>query len=201
MLCSKIFFNWNHTFAILIFLFIVGCEAKVPEFAGIYVLNDGKYQEVSRFKDFKEEKFNYLKLYGMMSGTYCNAKFSIPRSKFIPINQEMFNKNGFLVVENKEWSGFQLFRVPIEGILKDNENGTDIVSSIGYGCAMRGRSGFFHRKLDINQEPTKVEIRQAKKGDNSFIYVPAIPVEKGYYLIDYKLNGQGHLGYNPILVN
>jgi len=122
------------------------------------------------------------------------------KSKFIAIDQDTFNKKGFLVVQNKEWSEIKLFRVPTQGILKDNEKGTDIVTSIGYGCGMMGMP-FSGEGLHGKQTPIEIDIKQAKKADNSFMYVPAAPVEKGFYLIDYKVNGQGHLGYNPIVIN
>jgi hypothetical protein len=181
-------------------LFLLGCEAKIPEFAGIYVLNGREYQEVPRFKEFNVEEFNHIMRTGFMGGTDCNVKSSIPRDKFISIDQDTFNKKGFLVVQNEEWSGIGLYRVPTEGILKDNEKGTDIVAAIRYGCGMMGMpiSG---QGLHEEQAPIKIDIKQAKKGDNSFMYVPAAPVEKGFYLIDYKLNGQGHLGYNPIVID
>ena len=198
---TKLYRNWClFVTMLLMFLFLFGCEAKLPEFAGIYVLSDGKWQEVPRYKDFKKEKFNYLKRSGFMGGTDCNMKLSISKDKFIPIDQDTFNKKGFLVVQNKEWSEIKLLRVPIEDFLKDNEKGTDIVISVSYGCGMMGMP-ISSKGLHKKQSPTEIDIKQAKKGDNSFMYVPSSPIDKGFYVIDYKLNGKGHLGYNPLVVN
>jgi len=178
-------------------LFLVGCEAKLPEFAGIYVLQDGKYIEVKRIKDLREEEFNHQKRSGFMSSTDCNVKIVISREKFIPIDQETFNQKGFLVVQYKEWSDFKLYRVPTDEYLKDNEKGNDIVTNVAYGC---GRV-FSSKGLYSKKEPKEIEIKQAKKGENAFLYVPSSPVEKGFYLIDYKLNGRSHIGWNPLVVN
>jgi len=199
----KLLYNGCQLLATSIVLFLFGCEAKIPEFAGIYVLDGGKYKEVPRFKDFKIEEFNHIRRTDLfMIGTACNVKASIPRSQFIPIARDTFNKKGFLVVQNKEWSEIKLFRVPTKGILKDNEEkGLDIVIAVDDGCRSMGLT-IFSEVLGLHerQAPIEIDIKQSQKGENSFMYVPDAPLEKGFYLINFKLNGQDHLGYNPIVI-
>jgi len=183
----------------LVAAMLLACEAKLPEFAGVYILQSGKYKEVTRIKDLKPTPFNHQQRSGFFGGTDCNVKNIINKEQFIPIDQEDFNKRGFTVVQNKEWSDFKFYRVPTEGFLKDNEKGNEIILSIYYGCGMMGMPFSLqglHEKTDLKE----IELKQAKKGENAFIYIPTKPLEKGYYLIDYKLNGQSIVGFNPIVV-
>lgn len=195
---KKLCVRWHYLFG-LFFAVLIGCEAKLPEFAGVYVLQSGKYNEVTRIKD-KPIPFNHQRhRSGFFVGTDCNVKHVLNKEQFIPVDQDTINKNGFLVVQNKEWSEIKLFRVPNTGYLKDNEKGNEIITAVGYGCGMMGMpisSQGLHEKM----EPKEIDIKQAKKGDNAYIYVPSIPLEKGYYLVDYKLNGQNNVGWNPIVV-
>ena len=184
-------------FAVLVLL--LGCEAKLPEFAGVYVLQNGKYTEVPRIKDLRNVEFNHQRREGFFGGQDCNIKVIINKDKFIPVDKDIFNKNGFLVVQNKEWSEFTLLRVPTDDFLKDNGKDNEIITGVGYGCGMMGMPislDGLHKKV----EAKAIDIKQAKKGENAFIYVPSQPVEKGFYLVDFKINGQGTVGYNPIYV-
>lgn len=184
---------------ICVSLFLFGCEAKLPEFTGVYVLNGGKYIKVNRVKNLKKKNFNYQNRSGVLGGTDCNVMVEINRDKFVPIDQETFNKKGFLVVQSKEWSDFKLYRVPIDDFLKNNEKRKKIVTNVTYGCGMMGMpislQGLFSKK-----EPMEIEIMQARKGENAFIYVPSSPVEKGFYFIDYKVNGQANIGWDPLVI-
>jgi len=178
---------------------LFGCDAKLPEFAGVYVLQGGKYIEVARIKDMKPIAFNHQRRNDMFGSTDCNVKVVFRKDQFVAIDQDTINKKGFLVVQNKEWSEIKLFRVPNSDYLQNNEKGNEIVTSVGYGCGMMGMPISAQGLLN-KMEPKEIEIKQAPKGANAFIYVPAMPVEKGYYLIDYKLNGQNQTGWNPIVV-
>jgi len=183
----------------IISLLLLGCEAKLPEFAGVYVLQSGKYKEVVRIKDLKPTPFNHQQRSGFFGGTDCNVKVVLNKDQFVAIDQETINKKGFLVVQNNEWSEIKLFRVPNTGYLKDNEKGNEIITAVGYGCGMMGMP-ISTQGLHEKTEHKEIDIKQAKKGENAFFYVPSTPLEKGYYLIDYKLNGQNHTGWNPIVV-
>lgn len=193
------YLEFIYLFLICISLIPIGCEATLPEFAGVYVLNNGKYVEVVRITDLKKENFNYQKRRGFMEGTDCNVRTVINRDRFVPIDQDTFNKKGFLVVQQREWSDVKLYRVPIDDYLKENEKGNEIVTSVAYGCGMLGMP-FSTQGLLSKQKPKEIAIKQAKKGENAFIYVPSSPVDKGFYLIDYKLNGRPHIGWNPLVI-
>lgn len=177
---------------------LVGCEAKLPEFAGVYVVESGKYREVPRIKNSRELKFNLQHRGGFMSGTDYNVKAVLGKDQFIPVSLSIINTKGFLVVQNKEWSEIKLFRVPNTGYLKDNEKGTEIVTAVSTGGGWGGML-ISDQGLLPKMEPREVEIKQAQKGPNAFIYMPSAPLEKGYYLIDYKVNGQNQKGWNPIV--
>lgn len=185
-------------FGLVAFL-LLGCEAKLPEFAGVYVLEGNKYKEVTRIKDLKPIPFNHQQRSGFFGGTDCNVKVVFSKDQFISVDQETINKKGFLVVQSKEWSEIKLFRVPNTGYLKDNEKGNEIVTDVGVGCGMMGMpissQGLLEKML-----PKEIDTKQAKKGDNAYFYVPSTPLEKGYYLVDYKLNSQNQTGWNPIVV-
>ena len=93
-----------------------------------------------------------------------------------------------------------MLRVPTDGDLKDNEKSDVIATSIGFGGGMMGMI-YSDQGLQKKVDPVEIPIKQAKKGENAFIYAPTTPVEKGYYLVDFKVNGQPQTGWNPILVN
>lgn len=182
-----------------VFAFLQGCEAKLPEFAGVYVLQNGKYTEVPRIKDLRNVEFNHQRREGFFGGQDFNIKVIINKDKFMPVDKDIFNKNGFLVVQNKEWSEFTLLRVPTDDFLKDNGKDNEIITGVGYGGGMMGMP-FSLEGLHKEVKAKAIDIKQAKKGENAFIYVPSQPVEKGFYLVDFKINGQGTVGYNPIYV-
>ena len=71
--------------------------------------------------------------------------------------------------------------------------------NVDYGCGVLGIP-ISSRNLYSKKEPKEIKVRRIKKEENCFLYIPLYPVKKGYYLIDYKLNGQSNIGWNPLVV-
>jgi len=179
----------------LITILLVGCDAKLPEFAAVYVLQNGAYKEVIRVKDNEKIRFNSQYREGL--GYDYNEKAVIPKDKFTGIDQDTINKKGFLVVQKQEWSEVKLFRaIDVEGHNVDE----GIITEVKGGGGAWGGSAYFPNGLIVNKKLTEVDLKQAKKGENAFFYVPSSPLERGYYLINYKGSGEER-GYHPIVVN
>lgn len=177
-------------FIFVSFLFgsLFGCSADIPKESGVYILKEGKYVEVVRNKDFKEVQ--YAKKYEQMLGrpwfVSGNLMSGLELNNVAQFDLESFNKDGFLVVKASDWSAVTLWSA------KEDKERKLIVSFIDqYSIGNRKRI----------YEPVAVALKEIKKGENSYIYKPSAPVAKGYYLIDYSINGKGNPGYNPLLIN
>jgi len=83
-------------------------SAEYPNFMGVYVNNNGQYTEVPNIKnEFKKYNFQNSP---MGKNSDFNVKFIIKREQCIVTSLDEFNKNGFLVIEDKDWSdGTTLF--------------------------------------------------------------------------------------------
>lgn len=175
-------------------------SVELPKFFGVYVLQKEKYVEIVRVDKFDETKYNVQPRPQMLGWKDLNIKMSIKRNLFIPVDVEIFNKEGFLVIQDPEWSDFKFFRVPHSGQWIDNEKGEDIITSISaIGIFPLGKENpFSYEGLDKPVEPIEINLKKGKVGDNAYIYIPTTPLENGIYLIDYKKNGKGFLGYNPL---
>lgn len=191
--------NVNFFSIVVMFLlasYQLALSADLPRFFGVYVLENGSYVEVPRVDQLDKVKFNFLRR-GQFGATDCNVKYSIKADLFVKASARTFNKEGFLVIQDESWSDFRLFRVPNTGEFIDNEKGTNIVTSIGYGC---GFLGMIHSYDGLKKKvkPTEISLKKAKVGENAFICVPATSLEKGFYLIDYKKNLEAFVGWNPV---
>lgn len=183
-------------------LFILGicCLAyadSLPQFFGVYLNQNGNFVEVQRATKIDVQKYNFHRRGGITDITDYNVMETTPADKFITIDTNVFNKEGFVVVQDPEWSEFSLCRVPHTGKWSDNENSANIVTAIGQkGSPMLQSDQGLDGKVSCSDE--KISLKKGKKGDNAFIYVPSSPIEAGCYLIDYKVNGKGQAGWNPI---
>jgi hypothetical protein len=171
---------------LLAFFTLSSCSPTLPKVCGIYVLKGGKCVELPRVS-FEEAKYN---VHQHMMGSDFNVKRFLKRENFVPVDKDAFNKEGFLVVSDPEWSGFQLVRVPCTGKWKDNEAAKEIVLAVGQSGPMG--LPFNNSYLDPPVEPVPVEIKRVAVGDQSttFSYIPAKPLDKGLYLIGHKKNNQ-----------
>ncbi len=169
-------------------------SVEIPRFFGIYILQNGQYMDVPRYQ-MENIEYNIRK---RMMGKDCNIKAIIPREHFVMTEKDIFNQEGFLVHQDSEWSDFRLFRVPYKGKFSENEKQSQIVTNIRYGCGVAPGVQYSSEGLEQEMNPVEIRLRKAKVGEDAYIYVPAEPVEAGFYLIDYKKNGQGFYGYNPI---
>lgn len=178
-----------------------GYTSELPRFMGIYVLEGDKYIEVPQYSS-TEQEYNYRDtlFYGMAYRDF-NVRDVIKRSAFVRVDATKLSEQGFLVVQDPEWSDFRVFRVPHVGKWVDNGKGDDIVISVTARGTIAGGSVWSDKGLDPKVDPTPVgELKKAKVGDNSYVYVPAKPLEKGFYLIKYKKNGENIVGYHTIQV-
>ena len=182
-----------------LFLFnSVGYALEIPRFFGVYIYENGKYVEVVRQEKPIKEDYNIIQRKDLPGWKDMNTATAFKRDAFIPADLTYFNKEGFLVVQDPELSDFRLYRVPNAGKWKFNETRPMIMTSV----KVIGASPFGPDKpaslsgLDGPTEPTEIRLRKAKVGENAFIYLPAEPVEQGFYLIDYKKNGKDIPGYN-----
>lgn len=167
--------------------------SDLPRFFGVYIENGGNYIEVPRVQG-SVQKYNQRKT---SMGFDFNVRGVFERKSFVPVLAAKFNTDGFLVVLDPEWSDFQLLRVP--HVSKKAEDGAIdlVVTSVGISGSMMGMP-VSNQGLDEPVAPTNVELKKAKAGENAYVLVPAAPLEKGFYVIDYKKNGQGFVGFNPI---
>lgn len=177
----------NRYYYIFTILFIIinlmGCKDKIPEFAGIYILQNGKYIEVPRYKKVIKKEFNRIQRSGFWQGIDCNVKYIINKNNFVPVKKEIFNKKGFLVVMSREWSDVKLYKIPKNKRVNNNEADNEIITRIDYGCGMMGMPISTSGLLD-KMVPDEIELKQGKKGENAFIYVPVKNIQEGYYLIN-----------------
>lgn len=186
---------------ILLFCFLAPSllfAEDLPRFFGLYIMQNGNYVEIPRTPSGNGIKYNFHK--SIMQFHDYNVKYSIDRKKFIEVEINEFNKNGFLVKEDKNWTDFVIYRVPHTGKYANNENNASIITNIGYGGDYMGMV-YSTKALDPKVGPVKwCTLKKAKVGEDAYIYVPSKPTEKGFYLIDYKIGGNSFNGWNAIQV-
>jgi TonB family protein len=186
--------------AIVLILSTQVFSIELPRFYGIYVLQCGKYVEVPRIsnrQDFITTKYNIKKR--MLGNSDYNIQAALSINYFISTSKADFDRDGFLVVKDEEWSDIKLFRVPHRGRFAQNEQGNNIVTSIGVAGSMMGMIESMSG-LEKEVKPIEIKLRKAKIGEEAYIFVPAVPIEPGCYLIDYQKKNQAHFGWNPIKV-
>lgn len=90
-----------------------------------------------------------------------------------------------------------LNRVPYTEKYADNENNSSIITAVRCG----GPMGMPYSTQYLDREVKPMEwctLRKAKIGEDAYSYVPSKPLGKGFYLIDYKINGASTDGWNAI---
>ncbi len=171
-------------------------EIKNLRFMGVYIKQGEKFVEVPRIPPGELYKYN---VHQSPMGDDYNIKSVTRRDLFVSISIEDFNKDGFIVKEDRNWSDFVLMRVPHTGKYRNNESGSIIITNVAYG----GPFGmpYSTEYLDPEIGPTEwCSLRKAKVAEDTYIYVPSRNVERGLYLIDYKKNGKSFKGWNAIEV-
>ena len=109
-------------------MFHTAISDNLPRFIGIYVKQNGKYVEVPRVNG---EVLKYTFNTSVMgNNTDYYIKETIKRNLFVITSLDEFNKNGFLVAEDKDWSDFVLKRVPHTGEYINNENEQVIIEQV-----------------------------------------------------------------------
>lgn len=169
----------------------------LPRFMGIYVKKDGKYVEVPRVIG-ELSKFNFHAS-AMGNKTDYYIKETIHQKLFVTTPLDEFNKNGFVVKEDKDLSDFVLKRVPHTGAYIDNENEQAIIITVATGDPTAGPCCIQY--LEKIVEPIEwCPLIRVQIEEDTFTYLPSKPLVKGFFLIDYKKDGESFSGWNAIQI-
>lgn len=174
-----------------------GGPPPLPKFFGVYVLKGGQYVSVPRTTEFVTQRYNVRR--NPMGASDFNLSSGIKSADFIAAEHASFKQDGFLVLQDPEWSDISLYRVPHTGNLRGNEDRSVVITTVSVGGTMGGMP-WSNEYLDAAAKPEPVELKKAPIGEHAYAYVPLRPVEPGRYLVDYKRNGADVLGFNPIVV-
>lgn len=184
-------------FCFILLVFHPAISDNLPRFIGIYVKQDGKYVEVPRVNGEVSKYTFHTSEMGSKIDYYI--KETIKRNLFVITSLDEFNKNGFIVAEDKDWSDFVLKRVPHTGEYINNENEQVIITTVAIGDPSAGPCCIQY--LEKIAEPIEwCKLKKTKIKESTNIYLPSKVVVKGFYLIDYKKDGQSFPGWNAIQI-
>ncbi|UCF90203.1 MAG: hypothetical protein JSW39_18135 [Desulfobacterales bacterium] len=184
-------------FGFVLLAYHAAISDDLPRFMGIYVKQEGKYVEVPRVIG-EVSKYDFRTSAGGRKTDYY-VKETIKRDLFVITSLEEFNKSGFFVKEDKDWSDFVLKRVPHTGEYIHNEREQSIITTVAIGDPMS--LPCCTQYLEKIVEPFEwCPLEKAQLEEGAYIYAPSRPVEQGFYLIDYKKDGQSFSGWNAIQI-
>ena len=113
-------------------------------------------------------------------GEACNIKTVILRKDFFVADKDSFNKNGFLVVQDNEWSDFKLYKAPEEASQPNTEEAI-IVANVrgdtnygtryycGHDSIQKAETEHSNRPLDKESHPVEIPLKKGKAGEEAYI--------------------------------